>query len=196
MVTIAPLALRNGFSAARANRKAAVRLTSITRCQSASESLPIGLRFMMPALETRPSSRPNVFTRFGDRAFDRGRVGDIAFDQERHASDFANARANPLFGRSNAATDQPSARRRLAMARPMPLAAPVTSAAGRARWAIRISASVRWRRRAARPIRSRSRHRGSSAACRARRARARGSRRSRRSRSWSRSACRDRRRLS
>src|SRR5262247_714492 len=63
MVTMAPLAARSGFSAARANRKVAVRLTSMTRRQSASVRLRSGTRCMMPALATSPSSRPNFSVR-------------------------------------------------------------------------------------------------------------------------------------
>ncbi len=60
MVTIAPRDARSGFSAARANRNAAVRLVSMTLRQSASVSARSGFRTMMPALETSASSRPNL----------------------------------------------------------------------------------------------------------------------------------------
>jgi len=56
--TKAPLVWVSGRSAAFASRNAAVRLTSSTRRHSAMVSWRIGLRIMMPALDTTPSSCP------------------------------------------------------------------------------------------------------------------------------------------
>jgi hypothetical protein len=127
---MAPRALRSGRSAARANRNAAVRLVSITRCHSARVSRRSGLRIMIPALETTASSRPNcatnIFTAREMLSSSRTSPSNRATLRSRGEK----ARFNPLPGLSMIPTRQPAASRCWAMARPMPLAPPVTSATG------------------------------------------------------------------
>jgi len=60
MVTMAPFAARNRRSAARANRKVAVRLVSRTLRHSVSVIRRKGLRTMMPAFDTSASRRLNL----------------------------------------------------------------------------------------------------------------------------------------
>ena len=185
MRTIAPRALRSDRSAARANRNAAVRLVSMTRCHSSSVSRRSGLRIMMPALETTASSRPNLstssFTARGNGLF----VADIAFDQ----NDVAIARRK--------STLQPAARPVDDADAPPGRRADDARWRGRCRWrrrspARRVSLSpcrcvrraIRARRecRAASPIPSTSRRRGPWRWCRSIPARMSGSRPSCRSR--------------
>src|SRR5499426_1663890 len=128
MVTMAPLAARSGSSAARANRNVAVRLTSMTRRQSASVRRRSGTRCMMPALATSPSSRPNfsVTAVMARAAVSSSATSPSMSTTLREALE--NARARPALGRSRTPTRHPESSRWRATARPMPLAAPVTSA--------------------------------------------------------------------
>src|SRR6266516_7100214 len=129
MSTIAPLLLRSAGSAARANRKAAVRLTSRTRCHSSSVSLAIGRLREIPALETIASTRPN---RSSAAVTARFAVSSCATSPSIMIArrSLANRRARPVPARSSAATRQPDRMSERAIADPMPLAAPVTIAAG------------------------------------------------------------------
>ena len=78
--TNAPSEARSGFSPALASRNAAVRLTSSTRRHSAMVSWRIGLRIMMPALDTMPSSCPKRSIVSATARFGRRLVADVAFD--------------------------------------------------------------------------------------------------------------------
>ena len=92
------LGLQKDFSAARANRNAAVRLMSRTRSSRQATICRSVCRFMMPALETRPSSRPKrPRSVLAHRALDRGSVGDIAFDQK-DVRRISRCARRPLFG--------------------------------------------------------------------------------------------------
>ena len=164
-------------AAARASRKVAVRLVSITRCQSSSVSRRIGRRIMMPALETTASSRPNR------SSVDAHRIAHTVVSSATSPSMVADERAQPrkccvsrVFGRSSAATHQPASSRWQRDG-----AADAVGGAGderdrpvgSLRASLAPSASL-WSRPAGpagRPIRSRSRRRAPSAACRWRRAR-------------------------
>ena len=89
----------------------------------------------MPALQTTASSRPN---RSIARERRRGSrlVGDVGLDGHGRSRPAAELRRQPGLRQIEAATHQPASSRCCAMARPMPFAAPVTSATGWA-WALR-----------------------------------------------------------
>src|ERR1700737_1727690 len=131
MLTIAPPPCsRIRGAAALEHRNGPVRFTAMIRLQSASLVSSTGANTATPALLTRASSRPN-----------RSITAAIAAATAA-ASETSQVIASVLFGSfsaatalacsspsmSSSATRHPSARKRLAVASPIPRAAPVTSA--------------------------------------------------------------------
>src|ERR1700761_5793245 len=128
--TAPPPCSRINGAAALVHRNGPVRLTERIRFQSASEVSSSGANTATPALLTSASSRPK-------RAEICANAAATAFASETSqcSASVSSGLARPTAARasnspsvSSSATRQPSARKRLAVASPIPRAAPVTSA--------------------------------------------------------------------
>src|SRR6266851_1327312 len=130
MLTMRPPPCRSiTLTAARQHRKTLVRSTSMTRCQSSSESSQIGNeRPVIPALLTSTSRRPQApSTRATAPSTSLARVTSPTSAKAPRPTPRA-AVSTPSASWSSRATRAPSAARRVAMASPIPRAAPVTRA--------------------------------------------------------------------
>ena len=128
MKTIRPRALRISGSIACVTATCAIRLTSSWLRKSSSGIVSSGAITAMPALLTRPSS-PRLATASPICSADSGDLVGIGHvEHQRHeplGRGVAQARGVLLACARPAKTRQPSASMRRALARPMPVEAPV-----------------------------------------------------------------------
>ena len=130
MLTMAPPCSRISGTAARVQRNGPVRLTSRIRCQSVSVVSMIGAKRATPALLTSASRRPNR------RVMRSSASATMAASETSQCSASVRsghrredvALSSSCCSMSSRATRQPSWRNRLAVASPMPRAAPVIKA--------------------------------------------------------------------
>src|SRR3954465_7975904 len=125
-----PPVLRIARTPSRVRRKPPSRLTAMTRRHSASVVSSSGLAKEMPALLTRTSSRPNASST--RRSAPAHEASSLTSWRRKIASPppraMAAATSSPDGSRSVATPPAPSLAKRIAVALPIPDAAPVTSA--------------------------------------------------------------------
>src|SRR6185312_984876 len=120
IVTTLPFAARSKDSAARTSRNVAVRLVPMTTAHSAADRRAIGLRILMPALETTASNRPSV-PRMSCTS-----LSTAASSATSHISTRPPGGSAAVLSLSATITRQPAPDRREAMAAPIPCPPPVT----------------------------------------------------------------------